>query len=104
MVVPLYSVYISPPEHEGCVLVSGSELAYEAIRQCMIEDPRLLFRPLLSRFNKLYQDTSDKNSRYRQAEFIKSLVRQRVFPPSLSASFPPFFPLSIPPLSLPPFL
>ena len=53
---------------------SESELAYQAIKQCMIEDPRLLFRPLLNRFNRLYQDISDKKNRTPQSTFVKSLV------------------------------
>jgi hypothetical protein len=39
----------------------------------MIEDPRLLFRPLLNRFNRLYQEISDRTNRYSQVAFIKSL-------------------------------
>ena len=55
-------------------LVVESELAYQAIRECMVEDPRLLFRPLLNRFNKLYQDISDRNNQCPQTVFMKSLV------------------------------
>ena len=58
---------------------SESELAYQAVKQCMVEDPRLLFRPLLNGFNKLYQEISDKKSQLPHTVFSKSLVRQLFF-------------------------
>ena len=55
-----------------------SELAAQAVWQCMVEDPRLLFRPLLNQFNKLYQDISDKKTATSQTKFLNTLVQQQL--------------------------
>ena len=67
-------IYVIDRKYNICCLTE-SELAYQAIKRCMVEDPRLLFRPLLNRFSKLYQEISDKKNRYHQSVFVKSLVR-----------------------------
>lgn len=60
----------TPTEHSAGVQLEGSELARQVVWACMVDDPRLFFRPLLNRFNKLYMIVSDKKQKKSNIEFL----------------------------------
>ena len=54
--------------------LNKSELARQVVWACMIEDPRLFFRPLLNRFSKLYMSISSKKKKMEKRSMEHLLV------------------------------
>lgn len=50
--------------------LNNSALARQVVWACMVEDPRLFFRPLFNRFNRLYMAVSDQKSKRSHVEYL----------------------------------
>ncbi len=71
---PTPSSSSDPFEYPHQPQLDRNELARQVVWACMVEEPRLFFRPLLNQFNKIYILISDKKNKSSNKEHLMVII------------------------------